>query len=39
VGNDESHDVRWVALADLEAYAIDESVRRLARKTARLAPD
>ncbi len=39
VRNDESHDVRWVALADLEQYAIDESVRRLARKTATLARD
>ncbi len=32
----ESHAVAWVPLADLEQYAIDESVRRLARKTASL---
>jgi 8-oxo-dGTP pyrophosphatase MutT (NUDIX family) len=36
VRNDESHDVRWIPLAELENYAIDESVRRLARKTATL---
>jgi len=36
VRNDESHDVRWIALTELENYAIDESVRRLARKTATL---
>jgi 8-oxo-dGTP pyrophosphatase MutT (NUDIX family) len=36
VRNDESHDVRWIALTDLERYAIDDSVRRLARKTAAL---
>ena len=35
--NEESHDVRWIALDDLERYAIDDSVRRLARKTAALA--
>jgi 8-oxo-dGTP pyrophosphatase MutT (NUDIX family) len=35
-GNDESHDVRWVPLAAIESYAIDDSVRRLAAKTARL---
>jgi 8-oxo-dGTP pyrophosphatase MutT (NUDIX family) len=34
--NDESHDVRWIALTDLEAYAIDDSVRRLAAKTGTL---
>lgn len=32
-GNDESHAVRWIALGDLEQYAIDDSVRRLAEKT------
>jgi 8-oxo-dGTP pyrophosphatase MutT (NUDIX family) len=37
VRNAESHDVRWIVLADLEQYAIDDSVRRLARKTASLA--
>ena len=36
VRNEESHDVRWIALTDLEAYAIDDSVRRLAAKTAAL---
>jgi 8-oxo-dGTP pyrophosphatase MutT (NUDIX family) len=34
-GNSESHAVRWIALRDLDAYAIDESVRRLALKTPR----
>ena len=38
-GNAESHDVRWIALVDLERYAIDESVRRLAAKTAALPGD
>ncbi len=33
VRNEESHDVRWIALTDLESYAIDDSVRRLAAKT------
>jgi 8-oxo-dGTP pyrophosphatase MutT (NUDIX family) len=33
VRNAESHDVRWIALTDLETYAIDDSVRRLAAKT------
>jgi 8-oxo-dGTP pyrophosphatase MutT (NUDIX family) len=37
-GNAESHDVRWVSLDDLERYAIDDSVRRLAAKTAALPP-
>jgi len=36
VRNEESHDVRWIALSDLERYAIDDSVRRLATKTAAL---
>jgi 8-oxo-dGTP pyrophosphatase MutT (NUDIX family) len=36
VRNAESHDVRWIALTDLEAYAIDDSVRRLAAKTQTL---
>jgi 8-oxo-dGTP pyrophosphatase MutT (NUDIX family) len=36
VRNDESHDVRWIPLGELERYAIDESVRRLARKTPTL---
>jgi 8-oxo-dGTP pyrophosphatase MutT (NUDIX family) len=36
VRNEEAHDVRWVALSDLETYAIDDSVRRLASKTASL---
>ena len=38
VRNDESHDVRWIPLAELDAYEIDESVRRLSRKTPGLAP-
>jgi 8-oxo-dGTP pyrophosphatase MutT (NUDIX family) len=37
-GNAESHDVRWIALEALDGYAIDDSVRRLAAKTAALAP-
>jgi 8-oxo-dGTP pyrophosphatase MutT (NUDIX family) len=36
VRNEESHDVRWIALSDLETYGIDDSVRRLAAKTAAL---
>jgi 8-oxo-dGTP pyrophosphatase MutT (NUDIX family) len=36
VANEESHDVRWIALSDLETYAIDDSVRRLAAKSAAL---
>jgi 8-oxo-dGTP pyrophosphatase MutT (NUDIX family) len=36
VRNDESHDVRWIALTQLEDYGIDESVRRLAAKTPSL---
>ena len=36
VRNAESHDVRWIALSDLESYAIDDSVRRLAAKTGTL---
>jgi 8-oxo-dGTP pyrophosphatase MutT (NUDIX family) len=35
-GNEESRDVRWIALGELERYAIDDSVRRLAAKTALL---
>jgi 8-oxo-dGTP pyrophosphatase MutT (NUDIX family) len=38
VRNGEAHDVRWIALGELERYAIDDSVRRLAAKTAGLAP-
>jgi 8-oxo-dGTP pyrophosphatase MutT (NUDIX family) len=38
VRNAESHDVRWIPLTELEAYAIDDSVRRLAAKTATLPP-
>ncbi len=34
----ESHDVAWIAFADIEGYAIDESVRRLVRKTSALPP-
>ena len=37
-GNEESHAVRWIALRDLDGYAIDDSVRRLALKTPAL-PD
>jgi len=37
-GNLESRAVRWVDLADLDRYAVDASVRRLAAKTPRLAP-
>ena len=36
-GNHESHDVRWIAIGDLESYAVDDSVRRLAAKTATIA--
>jgi 8-oxo-dGTP pyrophosphatase MutT (NUDIX family) len=36
VRNEESHDVRWIALSDLESYAIDDSVRRLSAKTGTL---
>jgi 8-oxo-dGTP pyrophosphatase MutT (NUDIX family) len=36
VRNDESHEVRWIALAEIESYTIDESVRRLVRKMPRL---
>lgn len=35
-GNDESHDVRWVPLGELEGYGVDDSVRRLAVKVATL---
>jgi 8-oxo-dGTP pyrophosphatase MutT (NUDIX family) len=35
-GNEESHAIRWIALHDLEGYTIDDSVRRLAAKTATL---
>lgn len=37
-GNDESHAVRWVSLDDLDAYAVDDSVRRLAAKVRSLPP-
>jgi 8-oxo-dGTP pyrophosphatase MutT (NUDIX family) len=37
VASAESFAVAWVPLAELERYAIDESVRRLARKTPVLA--
>jgi 8-oxo-dGTP pyrophosphatase MutT (NUDIX family) len=36
VSNEESHDVRWIPLEELERYDIDDSVRRLAAKTATL---
>jgi 8-oxo-dGTP pyrophosphatase MutT (NUDIX family) len=36
--NGESHDIRWIPLAELERFAIDDSVRRLAAKTATLPP-
>lgn len=36
-GNHESNDVRWIAIDELESYAIDNSVRRLAAKTATIA--
>jgi 8-oxo-dGTP pyrophosphatase MutT (NUDIX family) len=35
-GNGESHSVRWVPLGELDAYAIDDSVRRLAAKVTTL---
>jgi 8-oxo-dGTP pyrophosphatase MutT (NUDIX family) len=35
-GNEESRDIRWIALADLADYAVDDSVRRLAAKTGTL---
>ncbi|MGP6191447.1 MAG: NUDIX hydrolase [Vulcanimicrobiaceae bacterium] len=34
--SDESHAVAWLALDELERYGVDDSVRRLAAKTARL---
>ena len=34
VASAESHALAWVALGDLAAYGADESVQRLARKTA-----
>ena len=34
--SDESHAVRWVAIAEIEQFAIDDSVRRLAAKSANL---
>ena len=34
--SEESHAVAWIALDDLERYAIDDSVRRMAAKTVRL---
>ncbi len=36
VVSEESHAVAWIAFADIEKYRIDESVRRLVRKTALL---
>ena len=36
VRNEEANDVRWVPLAEVESYGIDDSVRRLVRKTLRL---
>jgi 8-oxo-dGTP pyrophosphatase MutT (NUDIX family) len=36
VCSSESLDLRWITLRDLESYAIDDSVRRLAAKTAAL---
>jgi 8-oxo-dGTP pyrophosphatase MutT (NUDIX family) len=38
VRSDESNDLRWFAAAELAAATVEESVLRLARKTARLAP-
>lgn len=38
VQSDESLDLRWIALDGLDAYAVDDSVRRLASKTATLKP-
>ena len=35
--SDESHAVAWVPLDELDAYGVDDSVRRLAAKTAGLA--
>ncbi len=37
-GNHESHEVRWVTLADLDALGADESLRRLARRQPGAAP-
>ena len=37
VANEESHALAWIALGDLPAYGADESVLRLARKTAAIA--
>ena len=36
VASDESHEVAWVPIPELARYGADESVLRLARKTARL---
>jgi len=38
-GNAESHAVRWIALDDFDRYAVDDSIRRLAAKTRRLAKE
>lgn len=35
-GNSESHALRWVPLGELGAYAVDDSVRRLAAKVTTL---
>jgi 8-oxo-dGTP pyrophosphatase MutT (NUDIX family) len=34
--NEESHEVAWISLADIERLTIDDSIRRLAAKTRRL---
>jgi 8-oxo-dGTP pyrophosphatase MutT (NUDIX family) len=34
-GNDESHEVRWVTFADLDALGADPSLRRLAERATR----
>jgi hypothetical protein len=36
IAGEESHEVAWVALADIEQYAVDDSVRRLVAKTPAL---
>lgn len=36
VASEESHEVAWVALAEIDRYAVDDSVRRLVAKTPAL---
>ena len=36
IASDESHAVAWIPVAEIERYAIDDSVRRLVAKTPAL---